>query len=59
MSTPITRPESPTFLAAKKQSNPAPDHKSKTTSPSLISPNPNGLPQPQLLQQPPSAAILP
>ena len=47
MSTPITRPLGPTFLAARSRSIPAPDPKSSTTSPGLRPLNATGLPQPK------------
>lgn len=47
MSTPITFPELPTFSAARKQSNLAPEPRSRTTSSVLISAKAVGLPQPR------------
>ena len=46
MSTPITFPESPTSALAMKQSFPAPEPKSNTQSPFLISANSVGIPHP-------------
>jgi hypothetical protein len=47
MSTPMTFPLDPTFSAARKQSNPAPDPRSRTLSPSLIDARAMGFPQPR------------
>ena len=44
---PITLPVGPTFLAAKKQSNPPPDPKSMTVSPYFKLAIAVGLPQPR------------
>jgi len=46
ISTPITRPVFPTFCAARNASNPAPDPRSSTTSPSWIAEKATGLPHP-------------
>jgi hypothetical protein len=46
ISTPMTRPVSPTWRAAKKQSKPAPQPRSNTTSPGFNSAIASGLPQP-------------
>src|SRR4030042_1657114 len=46
MSTPITLPLFPTLLAARKQSNPAPDPRSSTVSPSFKEASASGLPHP-------------
>jgi len=48
MSTPITFPLSPTFLEARKQSNPAPEPRSRTVSPSLREASATGFPHPRL-----------
>ena len=45
MSTPITCPDAPTFLAAWKTSKPAPLPRSMTVSPSRILATAKGLPQ--------------
>lgn len=45
ISTPIAFPFSPTFLAARKTSIPAPLPRSRTVSPSLTFANPTGFPQ--------------
>lgn len=45
ISTPIARPEGPTFWAARKTSNPAPLPRSMTVSPSLRLAMARGLPQ--------------
>src|SRR4030042_3301338 len=46
MSTPMTRPFLPTLLAARKQSNPAPEPRSSTVSPALREARATGFPHP-------------
>ena len=46
MSRPMTRPVGPTFWAARKQSMPPPEPRSRTTSPGLRPAMAVGLPQP-------------
>ena len=45
ISTPMTRPVGPTFLAASRQSKPAPEPRSSTTSPGFKAANACGFPQ--------------
>src|SRR4030043_1445507 len=47
ISTPITLPPPPTLLAARKQSNPAPEPRSRTVSPSFNDARATGLPHPR------------
>ena len=49
MSTPMTRPVGPTFFAASRRSMPAPEPRSRTTSPGLSPAKASGLPQPKEL----------
>jgi hypothetical protein len=57
MSTPITRPVGPTWRAAMKQSNPPPDPRSSTVSPSRSEAIAVGFPQPSPRSAPSGVAL--
>ena len=58
ISTPITLPDFPTFFAARKQSKPAPEPKSRTVSPSFIDASAVGFPQPNPRFEPSGTALI-
>ena len=55
MSTPITSPPPPTLRAARRQSRPAPEPRSTTTSPGASCASDTGLPQPSTRSVPVSS----